>query len=107
MYAIRSYYDKTDIENFKFEAEQAERLGDYGKVAEIRYGKIKEAEAEIERLQKELQEIQGESLIKEEVDSEDIAEVVARWTRITSYNVCYTKLLRVVITVIVWHLILV
>jgi ATP-dependent Clp protease ATP-binding subunit ClpB len=73
---------KTDIENLKFEAEQAERAGDYGKVAEIRYGKIKEAEAEIERLQKELQQIQGESLIKEEVDSEDIAEVVARWTGI-------------------------
>ncbi|RKD88466.1 ATP-dependent chaperone ClpB [Mangrovibacterium diazotrophicum] len=74
--------NKTDIENFKFEADQAERSGDYGKVAEIRYGKIKEAEAEIERLQKELQEIQGDSLIKEEVDSEDIAEVVARWTGI-------------------------
>ena len=74
--------NKTDIENLKFEAEQAERSGDYGKVAEIRYGKIKEAEAEIEHLQKELQEIQGDSLIKEEVDSEDIADVVARWTGI-------------------------
>jgi len=74
--------NKTNIENLKFEAEQAERSGDYGKVAEIRYGKIKDAEAEIERLQKELREIQGESLIKEEVDSEDIAEVVARWTGI-------------------------
>ncbi|WP_372776533.1 ATP-dependent chaperone ClpB [Mangrovibacterium sp.] len=74
--------NKSEIENLKFEAEQAERSGDYGKVAEIRYGKVKEAEAEIERLQKELQEIQGESLIKEEVDSEDIAEVVARWTGI-------------------------
>ncbi len=74
--------NKTDIENLKFEAEQAERSGDYGRVAEIRYGKIKEAEEEIVRLQKELQEVQGESLIKEEVDSEDIAEVVARWTGI-------------------------
>lgn len=74
--------NKTDIENLKVEADQAERAGDYGKVAEIRYGKVKEAEAEIDRLQKELQQIQGESLIKEEVDSEDIAEVVARWTGI-------------------------
>ncbi|MFV0377242.1 MAG: ATP-dependent chaperone ClpB [Mangrovibacterium sp.] len=74
--------NKTEIENLKFEADEAERLGEYGKVAEIRYGKIKEAEAEIDRLQKELQSIQGDSLIKEEVDSEDIAEVVARWTGI-------------------------
>ena len=73
---------KTGIENLKFEAEQAERSGDYGKVAEIRYGKIKDSEKEIDRLQSELQAIQGESLIKEEVDSEDIAEVVARWTGI-------------------------
>uniref|UniRef100_UPI0013D0EA76 ATP-dependent chaperone ClpB n=1 Tax=Mangrovibacterium lignilyticum TaxID=2668052 RepID=UPI0013D0EA76 len=74
--------NKTNIESLKFEAEQAERSGDYGKVAEIRYGKMKEAEAAIERLQKELREIQGDSLIKEEVDSEDIADVVARWTGI-------------------------
>ena len=73
---------KTGIENLKFEAEQAERSGDYGKVAEIRYGKIKDSEKEIARLQSELQAIKGESLIKEEVDSEDIAEVVARWTGI-------------------------
>ncbi len=73
---------KTEIENLKFDAEQAERSGDYGKVAEIRYGKIKDSEKEIVRLQSELQAIQGESLIKEEVDSEDIAEVVARWTGI-------------------------
>ncbi len=74
--------NKTDIENYKYEAEQAELAGNYGLVAEIRYGKIKEAEEEIVRLQKELKAIQGESLIKEEVDSEDIAEVVARWTGI-------------------------
>ncbi|MGQ8338872.1 ATP-dependent chaperone ClpB [Sunxiuqinia sp. A32] len=74
--------NKTDIENYKFEADQAERSGDYGKVAEIRYGKIKEAEEEIVRLQEELKKIQGDSLIKEEVDAEDIAEVVARWTGI-------------------------
>ncbi|HKJ42945.1 MAG TPA: AAA family ATPase, partial [Sunxiuqinia sp.] len=60
----------------------AERSGDYGKVAELRYGKIKEVEAEIDRLQKELKEIQGDSLIKEEVDAEDIADVVSRWTGI-------------------------
>lgn len=74
--------NKTNIENFKFEAEQAERSGDYGKVAEIRYGKIKEAEENIIHLQDELQRIQGDSLIKEEVDAEDIADVVARWTGI-------------------------
>ena len=74
--------NKTNIENFKYEAEQAERSGNYGLVAEIRYGKIKEAEEEISRLQSELKAIQGESLIKEEVDAEDIAEVVARWTGI-------------------------
>lgn len=74
--------NKQEIEDLKLEAEQAERSGDYGRVAEIRYGKVKEAEAEIQRLEKELQQIQGESLIKEEVSSEDIAEVVARWTGI-------------------------
>jgi len=74
--------NKTEIENLKFEADQAERSGDYGRVAEIRYGRIKEAEEEIVRLQKELKDIKGESLIKEEVDSEDIAGVVARWTGI-------------------------
>ena len=74
--------NKTNIESFKFEAEQAERAGDYGKVAEIRYGKIKEAEEEILRLQVELKEVQGDSLIKEEVDADDIADVVARWTGI-------------------------
>jgi ATP-dependent Clp protease ATP-binding subunit ClpB len=74
--------NKTEIENLKFEADQAERSGDYGRVAEIRYGKIKEAEEEILHLQKELKAFKGESLIKEEVDSEDIAGVVARWTGI-------------------------
>lgn len=74
--------NKTEIENLKFEADQAERSGDYGRVAEIRYGKIKEAEEDIVRLQKEFKEIKGQSLIKEEVDSEDIAGVVARWTGI-------------------------
>ncbi|MDD4424606.1 MAG: AAA family ATPase, partial [Mariniphaga sp.] len=71
------------IENFRFEADEAERQGHYDRVAELRYGKMKDAENEIEKLKKELQQLkEGESLIKEEVDAEDIAEVVARWTGI-------------------------
>nr|WP_288835388.1 ATP-dependent chaperone ClpB [uncultured Flavobacterium sp.] len=75
---------KKEIEDFKYEAERAERDGDYGKVAEIRYGKIKEAQERLETFGKELQENQsgGSSLIKEEVTREDIAEVVAKWTGI-------------------------
>jgi len=74
---------KLSIEDFKIEAERAERDGDYGKVAEIRYGKIKAAQEELEAMQKQLQENQsGNSLIKEEVTYEDIAEVVAKWTGI-------------------------
>lgn len=74
---------KTEIEDFKYEAERAERDGDYGKVAEIRYGKIKEAQERLEVFSKQLQENQsGTSLIKEEVTREDIAEVVAKWTGI-------------------------
>jgi len=74
---------KTEIEDFKYEAERAERDGDYGKVAEIRYGRIKEAQERLDALTKELQENQsGSSLIKEEVTREDIAEVVAKWTGI-------------------------
>jgi ATP-dependent Clp protease ATP-binding subunit ClpB len=74
---------KLEIEDFKIEAEQAERNGDYGKVAEIRYGKIKEAQERLDVLQKQLLENQaGTSLIKEEVTREDIAEVVAKWTGI-------------------------
>lgn len=74
---------KQDIEEFKLEAERAERNGDYGKVAELRYGKIKEAHERLETLQEELQEQQkGDTLIKEEVTNEDIAEVVAKWTGI-------------------------
>src|SRR5690554_2045039 len=72
---------KIEIEDYKLEADRAERNGDYGKVAEIRYGKIQEAEKELDRLQQELEENQkGTSLIKEEVTYEDIAEVVAKWT---------------------------
>ncbi|WP_281299393.1 ATP-dependent chaperone ClpB [Flavobacterium limnophilum] len=75
---------KTEIEDFKYEAERAEREGDYGKVAEIRYGKIKEAQERLDIFQKQLAEDQkgGTSLIKEEVTREDIAEVVAKWTGI-------------------------
>ncbi|MGV3696048.1 ATP-dependent chaperone ClpB [Flavobacterium sp.] len=74
---------KQEIEDFKYEAERAERDGDYGKVAEIRYGKIKEAQERLDKFQLELQEFQaGTSLIKEEVTREDIAEVVAKWTGI-------------------------
>lgn len=73
--------EKENIEQFKVEAEQAERSGDFGKVAEIRYGKIVEAEKKLEDYKKQLAEMHGEkSLLKEEVDAEDIAEVVAKWT---------------------------
>ncbi len=75
--------EKENIDKLKFEAEQAEKAGDYGKVAEIRYGKITEAEKHLEDFKNQMKEMQGEkSLLKEEVDSEDIAEVVAKWTGI-------------------------
>ncbi len=74
---------KTAIEEYKIEAERAEREGDFGKVAELRYGKIKEAQERLNTLETELAQNQGESsLIKEEVTYEDIAEVVAKWTGI-------------------------
>ena len=73
---------KEAIENYKLEAEQAERDGDYGKVAEIRYGKIKQEQEKLEKLQKELIANQDSALIKEEVTRDDIAEVVAKWTGI-------------------------
>lgn len=75
--------EKETIDKLKFEAEQAEKAGDYGKVAEIRYGKITEAEKRLNEFQLQMKNMQGEkSLLKEEVDSEDIAEVVAKWTGI-------------------------
>ncbi|HEY9006606.1 MAG TPA: ATP-dependent chaperone ClpB [Ohtaekwangia sp.] len=75
--------EKENIDKLKFEAEQAEKAGDYGKVAEIRYGKITEAEKRLNEFQLKMKEMQGEkTLLKEEVDSEDIAEVVAKWTGI-------------------------
>ncbi len=75
--------NKDRIEQLKIEAQQAERQGDYGKVAEIRYGKIQEAEKEIAAFQEEFRLASANgSMIKEEVDSQDIAEVVSRWTGI-------------------------
>ena len=75
--------NKQQIEQLKWEAERAEREGDYGKVAEIRYGRLKALQDEIENIQKQLRETQGgEAMIKEEVTSEDIADVVSRWTGI-------------------------
>ena len=72
---------KQDIENFKLEAEQAERAGDYGKVAEIRYGSIKTTEDALEKLEKQLKEQDASKrLMKEEVDAEDIASIVSKWT---------------------------
>lgn len=75
--------EKENIDKLKLEAEQAERAGDFGKVAEIRYGKIVEAEQKLENYKKQLAEMQqGSALLKEEVDNEDIAAVVSKWTGI-------------------------
>ncbi len=72
-----------NIESYKFEAEQAERSGDYGKVAELRYGRIKEAENHVQQLKEQLKQMQADNaMINEEVDSEQIAEVVSKWTGI-------------------------
>ena len=74
---------KIDVEQLKLEAERAERSGEYGRVAEIRYGRLKEKEAEIASIQQELTQAQGDSaLIREEVTAEDIADIVSRWTGI-------------------------
>ena len=76
-------WEKEAMEKLKLEAEHAEKAGDYGKVAEIRYGKMVEAEKRIKEMQLRIKEMQKEdSLLKEEVDSEDIAEIVAKWTGI-------------------------
>lgn len=75
--------NKIDIERLTFEAERAEREGDYAKVAEIRYSKIHDKEADNERIQERLRTLQGDgAMIKEEVDADDIAEIVSRWTGI-------------------------
>lgn len=77
----RIQQNKSDIENFRFEADKAEQEGDYGKVAELRYGRIREAERNIEELKSQLEQAQSTAaLIKEEVGAEDIADIVARWT---------------------------
>jgi ATP-dependent Clp protease ATP-binding subunit ClpB len=74
---------KEAIEQYKLEADQAERQGDYGKVAELRYGRIKEAETKLEEMKGELAKMQsGHKMIKEEVDAEEIADVVSKWTGI-------------------------
>ena len=79
----RIQQNKIDIEQLNFEADRAEREGDYGKVAEIRYSRIKQKEDENDTIQEQLKMMQGEkSLIKKEVDAEDIADVVSRWTGI-------------------------
>ncbi|MBR9860805.1 AAA family ATPase, partial [bacterium] len=83
---------KKEIENYKLEADQAERAGNFGKVAELRYGKIKEAEAELEKLKTALQEKQEHhSLVKEEVNREDIAEVISKWTGIPVQNMLQSE----------------
>ena len=75
--------NKIEIEQLKYEAERAEREGDYGRVAEIRYGKIKSAEQAIETAKAKLAELQqGHAMIKEEIDADDIADIVSRWTGI-------------------------
>ena len=82
-YADRIQNAKQEIETLKFEADKAEREGDYGRVAEIRYGRVKELEEEIKKAQNDLHSTQGNSaMIKEEVTAEDIADVVSRWTGI-------------------------
>lgn len=79
----RIQQDKQQIENLKFEAEKAEREGDYGRVAEIRYGKLQALEQDIKNVQDQLVQAQGtEAMVKEEVTAEDIADVVSRWTGI-------------------------
>ena len=79
----RIQQNKIDIENLRFEADRAEREGDYGRVAEIRYAKIKQKEDEIAEIQTRLHQMQGDkAMIKEEVDAEDIADIVSRWTGI-------------------------
>lgn len=85
-------HKKNDIEQYKLEAEQAERQGDYGKVAELRYGKIKESEQELVELESKLDSKQSEkALVDQEVSYEDIAEVVARWTGIPVSKMLQTE----------------
>ena len=84
--------NKVEIENLKFEADKAEREGDYGRVAEIRYGKLQALNQEIEETQQKLHEMQGDkAMIKEEVDAEDIADVVSRWTGIPVWKMLQSE----------------
>lgn len=84
--------EKENIEKLKLEAEKAERAGDFGKVAEIRYGLINESQQKLEQLQEQIRDLQNEdSLLKEEVESEDIAEVVAKWTGIPVSKMIQTE----------------
>ncbi len=84
--------EKEVIDKLKFEADQAEKAGDYGRVAEIRYGKITEAEKRLQALQNKMTAMQGNgTLLKEEVDSEDIAQIVARWTGIPVSKMLQTE----------------
>ncbi len=84
--------EKENIEKLKLEAEKAERAGDFGKVAEIRYGLINESHKKLEHLQEQIKEMQkNDSLLKEEVESEDIAEVVAKWTGIPVSKMIQTE----------------
>src|SRR6185437_14494719 len=84
--------NREEIENYKMAAEQAERAGDYGKVAEIRYGKIKEHETLLQKAEQKLKDMQGKSsLIKEEVDAEDIASIVAKWTGIPVFKMLQSE----------------
>ena len=73
---------KSDIEAFKWEAQQAERAGDYGKVAEIRYGKIQDAQQKLEEAEREIKAAGANKILKEEVDAADIAEIISKWTGI-------------------------
>ena len=84
--------EKENIEKLKIEAEKAERAGDFGKVAEIRYGQVNESEQKLEQLKAQIKEMQdGDTLLKEEVESEDIAEVVAKWTGIPVSRMIQTE----------------
>jgi ATP-dependent Clp protease ATP-binding subunit ClpB len=90
---IQSIHDeKENIEKLKLEAEKAERAGDFGRVAEIRYGLIAESQSRLDKLQEKIKEMQsGNTLLKEEVESEDIAEVVAKWTGIPVSKMIQTE----------------
>ena len=84
---------KEQIEQLKFEAQQAEREGNFGKVAEIKYGKLAEAEEQLKRFESQLLELQesGSQMVKEEVDAEDIAEIIAKWTGVPVFKMIQSE----------------